>query len=108
MFRNLNGERFENKTREAGLDMVFSTMGSNYGDFDNDGVLDFYLGTGEPNLATLIPNRMFKNVDGERFAEITRSSGTCHLQKRHGVACRLWAPHAGCAPLARHPARPHA
>ena len=33
---------------------------------------------------------MFKNVGGERFAEITGSSGTGHLQKGHGVACGDW------------------
>ena len=90
LFRNLNGKGFEDKTKEAGLDMVFATMGSNFGDFDNDGFLDMYLGTGDPDLATLIPNRMFKNVGGQRFAEITASSGTGHLQKGHGVACGDW------------------
>ena len=90
LFRNRGGKDFEDKTQEAGLDMVFSTMGSNYGDFDNDGFLDMYLGTGEPSFATLIPNRMFKNVAGRRFAEITGSSGTGHLQKGHGVACGDW------------------
>ena len=70
--------------------MVFATMGSNFGDFDNDGFLDMYLGTGDPNLATLVPNRMFKNVGGRRFAEITGTSGTGHLQKGHGVACGDW------------------
>jgi ASPIC and UnbV/FG-GAP-like repeat len=65
-------------------------MGSNFGDFDNDGFLDMYLATGEPNIATLVPNRMFKNVEGKRFAEITTSSGTGHLQKGHGVACGDW------------------
>jgi hypothetical protein len=70
--------------------MVFAAMGTNYGDFDNDGWLDMYLGTGEPSLATLVPNRMFKNVDGERFSEITASSRTGHLQKGHGVACGDW------------------
>jgi hypothetical protein len=70
--------------------MVFAIMGTNHGDFDNDGWLDMYLGTGEPNLATLVPNRMFKNVDGLRFGEITASSGTGHLQKGHGVACGDW------------------
>jgi hypothetical protein len=49
-----------------------------------------YLGTGEPNFATLIPNRMFRNVVGRRFAEITASSGTGHLQKGHAVACGDW------------------
>ena len=90
LFRNLNGKGFEDMTKEAGLDMVFATMGSNFGDFDNDGFLDMYLGTGEPDLATLVPNRMFKNVGGKRFAEITASSGTGHLQKGHGVACGDW------------------
>jgi hypothetical protein len=90
LFRNAGGERFENHTREAGLDMVFAPMGSNFADFDNDGWLDFYLGTGEASFATLVPNRMFKNVGGERFAEITASSRTGHLQKGHAVACGDW------------------
>jgi ASPIC/UnbV protein/VCBS repeat protein len=90
LFRNLKGRGFENKTKEAGLDMVFATMGSNFGDFDNDGLLDMYLGTGDPSFSMLIPNRMFKNVDGRRFAEITGTSGTGHLQKGHGVACGDW------------------
>jgi len=90
LWHNVNGKRFENKTKEAGLDLVFATMGSNFGDFDNDGFLDFYLGTGDPDLATLVPNRMFKNVAGRRFAEITGSSGTGNLQKGHGVSCADW------------------
>jgi len=90
LYRNLKGKGFEDVTKEAGLDMVFATMGSNFGDFDGDGYLDFYLSTGEPSLATLVPNRMFKNVGGRRFAEVTASSGTGHLQKGHAVACGDW------------------
>jgi hypothetical protein len=90
LFHNVAGKRFEDKTKEAGLDLVFATMGSNFGDFDNDGFLDFYLGTGDPDLSTVIPNRMFKNVGGRRFAEITASSGTGNLQKGHGVSCADW------------------
>ncbi len=90
LFHNVDGKRFEDRTKEAGLDLVFATMGSNYGDFDNDGFLDMYLGTGDPSYTTLIPNRMFKNVDGVRFAEITGSTRTGHLQKGHAVACGDW------------------
>ena len=90
LFRNLGGKGFKDVTKEVGLDLVFSAMGSNYADFDNDGFLDFYLATGEPKLSTLIPNRMFKNVAGKRFAEITGTSGTGHLQKGHGVAIGDW------------------
>ncbi len=90
LYRNLGGKGFKDVTKEAGLDMCFGTMGSNFGDFDNDGYLDFYLGTGDPEISTLIPNRMFKNVGGKRFAEITGTSGTGHLQKGHAVACGDW------------------
>jgi hypothetical protein len=90
LYRNRQGKGFEDATRDAGLDMVFATMGSNFGDFDNDGFLDMYLGTGEPNLATIVPNRMFKNIAGRHFAEVTASSGTGNVQKGHGVACGDW------------------
>ncbi len=62
----------------------------NFADFDNDGWLDFYLATGGPQISVLVPNRMFKNVSGRRFADITSSSGTGHLQKGHAVACGDW------------------
>ncbi len=90
LYRNLGGKRFQDVTRQAGLDRVYSPMGSNFGDFDNDGYLDFYLGTGDPNLHMLVPNRLFRNVAGRRFADITASSRTGHLQKGHGTACGDW------------------
>jgi hypothetical protein len=61
-------------------------MGANYGDLDNDGWLDFYLGTGAPPLTTLVPNRMFRNDRGRRFQDVTTSGGFGNLQKGHAVA----------------------
>ncbi len=90
LFRNLAGKGFEDVTTAVGLNDCYATMGSNFGDFDNDGFLDMYLGTGEPDLSTLVPNRMIRNLGGKQFAEITSSSGTGNLQKGHGVACGDW------------------
>jgi ASPIC and UnbV/FG-GAP-like repeat len=90
LYRNNEGKGFVDLAAEAGLDMVFASMGSNFADFDNDGFLDMYLGTGDPSLAFLVPNRMFKNSGGKRFSDITASSGTGHLQKGHGIACGDW------------------
>jgi hypothetical protein len=90
LYKNFGGKGFKDVTKEAGLDAVFATMGSNFGDFDNDGYLDFYLATGGPDLSLLTPNRMFKNVAGKRFADIAASSGTGNLQKGHSVACGDW------------------
>ena len=61
-------------------------MGANFGDLDNDGWLDFYLGTGAAPLTYLVPHRMFRNHDGQYFDEVTTSGGFGHLQKGHGVA----------------------
>ena len=73
-------------TREAGLYRVVPAMGLNFGDLDNDGWLDFYLGTGNPDFSTLVPNRMFRNDAGRSFQDVTTAGGFGHLQKGHGVA----------------------
>ncbi|MHB1558743.1 MAG: CRTAC1 family protein [Isosphaeraceae bacterium] len=87
LFHNEGGRRFEDRIREAGLDLVFVAMGSNFVDLDNDGWLDIYLGTGDPDIGTIVPNRAFRNLDGQRFAEVTGPAGLGHLQKGHAVAC---------------------
>ena len=61
-------------------------MGANFGDIDNDGYPDMYFGTGNPDFKSLVPNKLFKNIDGKRFADVTTSSRTGNLQKGHGVA----------------------
>ena len=61
-------------------------MGLNYGDLDNDGWLDFYVGTGNPDFDTLVPNRMFRNDGGRRFQDVTTAGNFGHLQKGHGIA----------------------
>jgi hypothetical protein len=90
LYRNLGGKGFEDVTAAAGLDQLMPVMGANFVDLNNDGFLDCYLGTGDPNYSMLVPNRMFLNVGGTRFADITTSSGTGHLQKGHAVACGDW------------------
>ena len=85
LYRNTGGG-FEDVTQAAGLQKVVPTMGANFGDLDNDGFLDFYLGTGAPSYAALMPNVMFRNRDGRTFGDVTTTTGTGHLQKGHGVA----------------------
>lgn len=86
LFRNRGDGSFENIAREAGLDHPYLPMGANFGDIDNDGFLDIYLATGDPNYETLMPNVMLHNVGGGGFENITYAAGLGHLQKGHGVA----------------------
>ena len=77
---------FRDVTAETHLDRVFMPMGSNFGDIDNDGFLDIYLGTGNPSYGSLLPNVLLHNHDGKYFTDATASSGTGELHKGHGVA----------------------
>jgi hypothetical protein len=86
LYRNRGDGTFADVTREAHLDHVLQAMGCNFGDLDNDGWLDFYLGTGDPDLLTLVPNRMFRNAEGKFFQDVTTSGGFGNLQKGHGVS----------------------
>jgi hypothetical protein len=61
-------------------------MGSNYGDLNNDGYLDFYVGTGAPDYRMIVPNLMFLNDRGQRFVDVTTSGRFGNLQKGHAVA----------------------
>ena len=86
LYRNNRDGSFADATREARLDKPLLTMGSNFGDLDNDGWLDCYAGTGSPGLTSLMPNRMFRNAGGRFFQDVTTSGGFGHIQKGHGVA----------------------
>ena len=86
VFRNRGDGSFEDTTSSLGLARNIPTMGANFGDLNNDGYLDFYLGTGAPSYGMLVPNRMFLNQGGKSFVDVTTSTGTGHLQKGHGVA----------------------
>jgi hypothetical protein len=86
LYRSTCRGGFEDVSEATGVNRVSMAMGANFGDIDNDGFLDFYLGTGSPSYGALVPNLLFRNEGGKRFADVTLLTGTGHLQKGHGVA----------------------
>jgi len=84
-YRNNGDETFTDVTKELGLNRVTYAMGLNIGDIDNDGWIDFYCGTGAFEFNSLMPNLMFRNVEGKRFEDVSMI-GFGHLQKGHGIS----------------------
>ncbi|MEE2778437.1 MAG: CRTAC1 family protein [Acidobacteriota bacterium] len=77
---------FKDVSQAAGLTRLHLPMGSNFGDLDGDGFLDFYLGTGYPDYEAVMPNVLYRNREGRDFVDVTLAAGFGHLQKGHAVA----------------------
>ena len=77
---------FKEVAKSQNLTQLTLPMGVNFGDLDNDGYLDFYIGTGYPDYEALMPNVMYRNRGGTGFSDVTSAGGFGHLQKGHGIA----------------------
>jgi hypothetical protein len=86
LYRNNHDGTFTDVAKQMHLDRAILPMGANFGDLDNDGWLDIYLGTGDTSYGALLPNRMFRNDGGKDFQDVTTNGGFGHLQKGHAVA----------------------
>jgi len=76
---------FVDQAKAAGLQRPMIPMAANFGDLDNDGFLDFYLGTGDPLIKNAVPNLMFWNRGGTSFVDVTTAGGFGQLQKGHAI-----------------------
>jgi len=86
LYHNNHDGTFSDTSLTAGLNTSVFAMGANFGDIDNDGFLDMYLGTGNPDYRSLSPNKLFRNMGNGKFADVTVSGRVGNLQKGHGVA----------------------
>lgn len=86
LFLNQGNLKFRDVTDNYFDMRSLSTMGCNFGDVNNDGFPDFYLGTGAPDYRAAVPNRFFTNIDGNRYEDQTFALGVGHIQKGHGIS----------------------
>ncbi|HMB70304.1 MAG TPA: VCBS repeat-containing protein, partial [bacterium] len=80
------GDALVDRGLEAGITYQSLTMGAAWGDLDNDGWPDFYLGTGAPEFDVLLPNLMYRGDGAGGFQDVTEAGGFGNLQKGHGIA----------------------
>lgn len=85
LYKNNGDGTFTDVSGEMGLKEPITTMGCNFGDLDNDGFLDFYVATGDPSFLSIVPNKMYRNLSGNAFEDVTFSGGFGHIQKGHAV-----------------------
>jgi len=86
LFRNNGNGTFSDVTFEAKIYHPMGVMGAGIADIDNDGFLDLYFGTGDPQLTRLEPNRFFRNNGDGTFSDMTTLVGFARPgNKGHGV-----------------------
>jgi enediyne biosynthesis protein E4 len=96
LFRNLGGGRFQDITKEAGLDYAGHSSGAVFFDFDNDGLLDlflvnvgvytepqrgrggYYVAKADAFYGHLYPERtefsiLYRNLGGGRFKDVSQA-----------------------------------
>jgi len=87
LFRNNGDGTFTDVTMAAGLFYPMGVMGAGVADIDNDGFVDLYFGTGDPQLSRLEPNRIFRNRGNGTFVDVTALTNFARPgNKGHGVS----------------------
>jgi tetratricopeptide (TPR) repeat protein len=87
LFRNNGNGTFTDVTHVSKLYYPTGTMGAGVADLDNDGHIDIYLGTGDPQISRLEPNRFFRNNGDGTFSDVTNFLNFARPgNKGHGVA----------------------
>ncbi|HKW39759.1 MAG TPA: CRTAC1 family protein, partial [Gemmatimonadales bacterium] len=80
LWKNLGGGRFANITDQAGLRMPDAiAVGCAFADIDNDGLPDLFVTTVRHG------NRLFRNLGGGKFADITAQAGVGYVGHSSGA-----------------------
>ena len=68
LYRNLGDGTFADVTAATGMALTLYGMGVAVGDYDGDGYVDAF-------IAAVGGNRLYRNIDGERFEDVTELAG---------------------------------
>jgi hypothetical protein len=80
LYRNDGTGRFENVTAAVGLDVSLYGMGAAVADYDGDGFVDVF-------LSAVGSSRLFRNVEGQKFVDVTDEAGVAGADDAWSTSC---------------------
>lgn len=80
LYRNDGHGNFQDVTAGSGLDINCYGMGVAVADYDNDGRVDVF-------ISTLGANRLFRNLGGGKFEEVTHTAGVAGDEGMWSTSC---------------------
>lgn len=90
LYRNNGGGKFTDVSLEVGFQYPYGTMAASIADLDNDGYLDIFLGTGNPELRRVDVKVLLHSRGGVKFEDMTRYAGVANRGKGHGITFHDW------------------
>jgi len=85
LYKNNGNGKFAEVTQRAGLDKIADSFCSAWGDYNNDGFLDLYIGNGISRKGT--PNALYRNNGDGTFTDVSERAGVSDgLRATIGVA----------------------
>tara|TARA_R110002073_G_scaffold258681_1_gene421676 strand:- start:27668 stop:29398 length:1731 start_codon:yes stop_codon:yes gene_type:complete len=82
LFENTGNLSFQDITLASGLPTQnLYTSGAAWGDYNNDGFLDVFLSSKNPNLSTQKPNYLYKNNGDGTFTDVSVEAGIDRLTR---------------------------
>ena len=86
IYRNNRDGTFTLVSRELGITDCFGTMSGSFGDFNNDGHMDFLLGNGDPHMNRTEPAVILEyDPKEQQYKNVTFSAGLPYTGKGHGA-----------------------
>ncbi len=86
IFHNNRDGTFTMRNREVGITGCWGTMSGAYGDFNNDGHIDFLLGNGDPHMNRAEPATLLEfDRSRGRYKDVSFTTGLPYFGKSHGA-----------------------
>ena len=86
IYHNNRDGTFTMRNRDLGLAGCWGTMSGSFGDFNNDGYIDFLLGNGDPHMTHTEPPTLIEyDAKDGRYREVTFTAGLPFFGKGHGA-----------------------
>lgn len=92
LYRNRGQGQFEDVTQTVGLAVPLYGMGVTIGDFDNDGYEDIF-------ISCVGQHRLFRNIAGKRFVDVTEAAGLGGLPDLPNVSREAFDNHSAPIPF---------
>lgn len=92
LYQNMGNMKFEEVTRQSGINGELDATAGIWGDYNNDGLMDLYVAHYRDKNGAPISNRLYKNIGNGKFINVTKGMNLMDSDLSSSAA---WADYDG-------------